>query len=146
MSECIFCEIIVGRSAGSFVYRGDEVSAFLDLHQDPPGHILVVPNIHVARLADLDPEMGAQLFRIGQQLAAALRQAAQRGHFSCQGVNLFLADGPAAGQEVDHVHLHVMARSFGDRFRVQLPHSPGAYPARRELDAMAQEIQWPEQP
>jgi len=137
MSECIFCEIIAGRSAGSFVYCGDEVSAFLDLHQDPPGHILVVPNIHVARLADLAPELGVQLFRVGQHLAAVLRQTAKSGLFPCQGVSLFLADGPAAGQEVDHVHLHVMARSFGDRFRVQLPHSPGAYPSRGDIDAMA---------
>ena len=99
-----------------------------------PGHLLVVPRSHAEGLADLDAETGAQLWRVGQRLAAALRRAPIR----TDGVNFFLADGAAAGQEVWHVHLHVIPRWRGDG--VKLGYKPGR-PARADLDAHAADLQ-----
>jgi len=70
------------------------------------GHVLIAPRGHVPSLADLVPDDGAQMFRVSQLAAAALRHSGWR----CEGVNLFLADAAAAGQDVFHVHLHVFPR------------------------------------
>jgi histidine triad (HIT) family protein len=63
-------------------------------------------------LAELDPVVGGKLFAVGQRLAAALRDS----EVAADGVNFFLADGVTAGQEVFHVHLHVIPRTPGDGF------------------------------
>ena len=82
----------------------------MDIHPLNPGHVLVIPTCHAASLAELDPESGADLFRLGQRVAAAIR----RSDLRCEGVNFLLADGEAAGQEIFHVHLHVIPRHRGD--------------------------------
>jgi histidine triad (HIT) family protein len=133
---CVFCEILAGEKPASFLYQDDHCSAFMDIQPVNPGHLLVVPNVHARHLADLDEETGAQLFRVGQRLARALRRSGVR----CEGVNLFLADGKAAGQEVFHVHLHVIPRYAGDGFGFHF--SPAYYelPKRPELDQLAKQI------
>ena len=87
-----------------------------------------------AYLADVDAETAAHLMRVGQAAAAALRASG----LPCEGVNLFLADGEAAMQEVFHVHLHVFPRFRADGFGLKF--SPEYYtrrPARAELDQAA---------
>ena len=133
---CVFCEILAGEEPASFLYRDDRCSAFMDIQPVNPGHLLVIPKRHARNLADLDEETGALMFRVAQRLAGALRQSGLR----CEGVNLFLADGAAAGQEVFHVHLHVIPRYAGDGFGLRF--SPAYYqlPPRLELDQLAQRI------
>jgi len=133
MTDCIFCKILAGQLPASFVYRDETCAAFMDIQPVNPGHVLVIPNDHAASLADLDPSTGAHLFRIGQRMAAALRASGIR----CEGVNFFLADGEAAGQEVFHVHLHVFPRYAGDGFG--LTFGPGyiTLPPRTNLDEIA---------
>lgn len=114
---CVFCEIVAGREPASVVFEDERTIAFLDHRPVTPGHMLVVPRAHAAYLADLDPEDGAELFRVGMRGAAALRASSLR----CEGVNFHLADGEAAGQEVFHVHLHVIARFAGDGFGLRFP-------------------------
>jgi len=135
-SGCIFCLILAGQAPGSFVYRGERSAAFMDLHQLTPGHLLVVPTAHAANLAALPPEDGAELFRTAQQLAEALR----RSDLRCDGVNFFLADGEAAGQDVFHVHLHVFPRFAGDGFKLSFPPGYGEPTPRVELDDYAAAI------
>ena len=112
MSDCVFCGILAGRLSASIVFRDDVCCAFLDIQPINPGHVLVVPIAHAACLAELDAEVGAHVFKVGQRVAAALRGSGLR----CEGVNLSLADGAVAGQEVFHVHLHVIPRYAGDGF------------------------------
>jgi histidine triad (HIT) family protein len=108
----------------------------MDIQPANPGHVLIVPNRHATYLADLDEESGAHMFRVAQRVAQALRHSGIR----CEGVNLFLADGEAAGQEVFHVHLHVFPRFRGDGFGLRFgPHYPER-PARAELDALAEKV------
>ena len=106
----------------------------MDVAPVNPGHLLVVPRLHAATLADLDEETGAHLFVAAMRLAAAVRASGVR----CEGVNLFLADGEAAFQEVFHVHLHVLPRWKGDSFRIDADWS--SRPSRDELDAVAASI------
>jgi histidine triad (HIT) family protein len=112
MSDCVFCGILSGEAPASFVYRDDQCAAFMDIQPVNPGHLLVVPNRHAVYLADLEESSAAHLMRIAFRAVAALRRSGLR----CEGVNLFLADGEAAMQEVPHVHLHVFPRFRGDGF------------------------------
>jgi histidine triad (HIT) family protein len=136
MSGCTFCDIVKGKREGTFVYRDDRVSVFMDVQPINPGHMLVVPNEHASYLSDLDPETGAQMFRVAQKMTASLRKSALR----CEGVNLFLADGEAALQDVFHVHLHVIPRFKGDGFGLVLADTYHTRPPRTELERAAEKI------
>jgi histidine triad (HIT) family protein len=136
MSACIFCDILAGKLPSSTIYRDDLCCAFLDIQPVNPGHVLVIPTQHAERLADLDEEVGAHMFRIAQRIAAAI----QASTITCEGINLFLADGEAAGQEVFHVHLHVFPRYEGDGFGLRLGPEYGNRPSREELDSISDRI------
>lgn len=129
----IFGEIIAGRAEASRVFEDDDVLAFMDIRPMTPGHVLVVPKVVARSLAELDPVVGGKLFQVGQRVAAALRAS----EVGCDGVNFFLADGVTAGQEVFHVHLHVIPRTAGDGFGLRgRPTSP----RRADLDYLAGSI------
>ncbi len=129
----IFSDIVAGRAPASKVYEDDDVLAFLDIRPMTPGHLLVVPKVPARDLASLDPVLGGKLFQVGQRLAAALRAS----EVACDGVNFFLADGVTAGQEIFHVHLHVIPRTPGDGFGLRgRPTSPH----RADLDYLAGSI------
>jgi histidine triad (HIT) family protein len=137
---CVFCRLIARELDASVVYEDGRVVAHMDIQPVTSGHVLVMPRGHRPSLADLDPADGAQMFRVAQLAAAALRQSGLR----CEGVNLLLADGAAAGQDVFHVHLHVFPRFEGDGFGLRLPPDHAVRP-RAELDAMALALReaWP---
>ena len=96
MSDCIFCDIIAGRAPVSIVHRDETCIVFMDIKPVNAGHLLVVPIAHATYLADLDPATGSALFAVAHRLAASVRTSGLR----VEGINLFLADGEAAGQEV----------------------------------------------
>jgi histidine triad (HIT) family protein len=118
------------------VHRDELCSAFMDIHPINPGHMLVVPNRHSPYLKDLDEEEGRRIFQIAQRLAASLNSS----RLKCEGVNFFLADSEAAGQEVFHVHLHVFPRYKGDGFSLKLPPGYGPDAERKDLNKVAQKI------
>jgi histidine triad (HIT) family protein len=136
MNSCIFCQIVEGTAESSIVYKDRLVTAFMDIQPINPGHLLVIPNAHATYLSELVPETGAQIFKVAQLLAQAIRDSNLR----CEGINLFLADGEAAMQEVFHVHLHVIPRNIGDGFGVTFPQIYFSRPSREELDAVAEQI------
>ena len=133
-TSCVFCQILAGDLPASVVHRDGDCTVFLDNHPLVEGHLLVVTNDHVATLAELTPELGAQLFQVAQRMANALR----RSPIPCDGVNLLLSDGAAAMQEVAHVHLHVVPRHTGDGFAFQVPQREP--PPRVQLDQAAASI------
>lgn len=139
MADCVFCAIMARTVPSSVVYEDQGCTAFMDIQPVNPGHVLVAPNVHVDSLADLDPETGRHMFEVAQRIAQALRVSGLR----CQGVNLFLADGAAAGQDVFHVHLHVIPRNRGDGFGFRFGPDYGKRPPRSELDSQAAQIRGP---
>jgi diadenosine tetraphosphate (Ap4A) HIT family hydrolase len=110
--DSIFTKILAGEADASFVYRDEHVAAFMDIHPMNAGHVLVVPVKPAMSLADLDDEIAAHMMVVAKHVAAAIRKSGLR----CEGINLTLADGEAAGQEVMHVHMHVIPRFTGDGF------------------------------
>jgi histidine triad (HIT) family protein len=138
--KCGFCRIVAGEAPASLLFRDDRVIAFLDTTPVTPGHLLIIPLRHATYLSELEPADGAGMFAAARRLAAALRAAAKSGGPKCEAVNLFLADGEQAGQEVPHVHLHLIPRFRGDGFGLKLPPGYGNHPERAELDRIAAAI------
>jgi len=133
---CIFCRIASGELPASVVYEDERTIVFLDIQPINPGHVLVVPKAHAESLAELSPEDAGQMMRVGQMMDQALRQS----QLHCEGVNLFLADGKAAGQEVGHIHLHVFPRFEGDDFNLNLESTDRSTPGREQLNETAKKL------
>lgn len=133
MNDCIFCAIVAGTAPASVVLDEPDVLAFMDIRPFTSGHLLVVPKRHASSLAGLAPADGAAVFEAGRRIATALRASG----LPVDGVNLFLADGVAAGQEVFHVHLHVVPRTAGDGFGMR---ARPTTPNRTVLDGTARVI------
>jgi histidine triad (HIT) family protein len=133
-TTCPFCDLVAGRSPASIVFEDERAVAVMDIQPLNPGHVLVLPRKHASGLADLDERIGAHIFTIALRTQRALR----RSELRCDGVNLLLADGEVAGQEVFHVHLHVLPRFSGDGFG--FVSKPASRPPRDELEAAAARI------
>ena len=136
MDDCIFCHIIECTASSSIVYTDEKVAAFMDIQPVNPGHVLIIPKTHAAKLSELDEEIGGHMFRVAMRIAEALRQSGVK----CEGINFFLADGEAASQDIFHVHLHVIPRFRGDGFQVKAGPNYGLRPERKRLDEIAEKI------
>ncbi len=133
---CIFCRIAEHELPASIVYEDELAMAFLDIQPINPGHILVIPKKHADTLSELSAEEAGIIMQVGQILDRALRVSELR----CDGVNLFLADGRAAGQEVHHVHLHVFPRFRGDGFKLRVDPNRLNQPGRKQLNLHARAV------
>ena len=131
--QCLFCAIVAGDTEASLVYADEVAVVFMDVNPVTPGHLLVVPRSHAVGLEDLDEDTSAHVWSLGHQMARALRRTSLR----CEGINVFLADGEAAFQEVFHFHLHVFPRFAGDGFSID---ADWKQRPRDLLDAEAQSI------
>jgi histidine triad (HIT) family protein len=107
--DCIFCKIVSGDIPASVVLDTDSVTAFLDINPVAPGHTLVLLKKHRASILDATPEEACELFAAVRHVAGAVQRAVGADSF-----NIELNDGPAAGQEIPHVHVHIIPRRQGD--------------------------------
>ena len=133
---CIFCRIASGELPASVVYEDENAIAFLDIQPINPGHVLVIPKKHASSLVDLSTDDAAHLMRVGQIVDKALRWS----NLQCDGVNIFLADGRVAGQDVAHIHLHVFPRFQGDGFELRIDSGSRKPPSREELTENAEKL------
>ena len=131
---CVFCEIVAGVSPASVVYEDDLTMAFLSLTQFHPGHVLVIPREHLADVREVDAATGAALMAGLSRVTRAVGAA-----FPCEGISVWHAIGPAAFQDVPHLHLHVQPRRTGDGLLNVYPSAP-ATPDRATLDRYAASI------
>ena len=135
MEDCVFCQITAGESPASIFYEDDIVVGLMTIGPVTSGHTIIFPKQHAASLADMDENTGRHLWTITQRTAAAIRKSGVK----CEGINLFLADGEAAFQEIFHVHMHVFPRFQGDQFTLTADWSQK--PSRDDLDRVAQQIE-----
>jgi histidine triad (HIT) family protein len=101
--NCIFCKIVAGQIPSKKVYEDSELLAFHDINPWAPVHVLVIPKTHIASLADVTPEHNALL---GRMLGLAPRLMQELG--VSKGFRTVVNTGPDGGQEVYHLHMHVM--------------------------------------
>ena len=109
--SCIFCDIAQGIVPANIVYEDKLTLAFIDLRQFHPGHTLVIPRQHLADVRELDETTGAALMATVTKITAAVGKA-----FPNEGLSLWHSIGPAAFQEVPHLHFHVHPRLTDDDF------------------------------
>ena len=132
--NCIFCRIANGDAPASLVAETPLALAFMDVNQPTPGHVLIIPRVHIRTIEDLDAETGAAVFALTLETAKAVKQAV-----NADGINLFQANEAAGQQEIFHFHVHVIARFTGDRDRIRFGWRADL-PTRDELDLLADAI------
>jgi histidine triad (HIT) family protein len=103
MSTCLFCRIAQGEIPSKKVYEDEEVLVFHDINPAAPVHLLMIPKEHVENLLAVEPRHTALL---GKMLALAPRLAREQG--ATDGFRIVINNGPDGGQEVYHLHIHVL--------------------------------------
>ncbi|ACV47177.1 MULTISPECIES: HIT family protein [Halomicrobium] len=110
MSEdCIFCSIVDGDIPGRIVHETDDAVAFLDANPLARGHTLVIPKSHHERLDDVPAEEATGLYSALHEVVPAVEAAVD-----APATTVAFNNGEDAGQEVPHVHAHVVPRFEGD--------------------------------
>lgn len=109
MESSLFTKIIKGEIPASFITKHDSWVAFLDINPRAEGHTLVVPVEQKQRIRDLSKESQHSLME-----GVAIVSEKLCNHFGTSDCTIVVHDGPAAGQEIPHVHIHVIPRSKGD--------------------------------
>ena len=115
--NCIFCKIVKGQIPSSQIYEDDSSLAFLDIAPFTKGHSIVIPKNHYANLLDFPEEEMKSFFSAIKKVVAKIKDK-----MNADGINLMQNNFKAAGQEVSHLHFHVIPRWNDDRafpFRVK---------------------------
>ena len=102
--DCIFCKIINGDFNTEFVYENDYVVVFKDINPKAPVHLLVVPKVHVASLNELEDK------NLMGELLMAVKETTKK--IGLKSYKTLINTGKEAGQEVFHLHLHILAGSI----------------------------------
>lgn len=102
MTDCLFCKISKGEINSDVVYEDNEVKAFRDIHPKAPTHILIVPKMHIQSIAHLEANHNDIIAKL---IYNAKRIAEELG---LKGYKLQFNVGREGGQEVDHLHLHLL--------------------------------------
>lgn len=113
MTDCIFCKIVGGEISAKKVFENDEVIAFHDIHPIAPVHLLVIPKLHIASLAEAEASHSALL---GKMLLIGPRLAQEHGLE--HGFRTMINTGEGGGQVIFHLHFHI----FGDPRGAKLAH------------------------
>jgi histidine triad (HIT) family protein len=107
--DCLFCRIVNKEIAAKIIFEDDHVVAFLDIMPRTTGHTLVIPKVHAPNILELpDGEVGP-LFAAVKRAAGMLSKA-----LAPDGITIGMNQGRASGQEVDHLHVHLMPRWHND--------------------------------
>lgn len=132
--DCVFYGIIFRKVPGSIAYEDSATMAFMELRQPGVGHIIVVPKRHIVDIFELDDATGSAVMATVAHIARAVRQA-----LAPDGVSIWQSNGVAAGQEIFHLHVHILPRWANDGLFRVYPSRPGQ-PTQEELDGQAAAI------
>jgi len=102
--DCIFCKIIAKEITPEIVYEDEDVLAFKDINPLAPVHILIIPKKHIASIADLE----AENTELAGKLIVTAAKIARDFDISEKGYKLLFRVGEWGGQEVPHIHLHLI--------------------------------------
>jgi histidine triad (HIT) family protein len=129
---CIFCKIVEKQAPASIIYEDQSVMAFLDIRPLTVGHTLIIPKAHYVDIFDIPEAELCRVHAVSKQIAPVLKSATK-----ADGISIIQQNGKAAGQDIFHLHVHVVPRFEGQK----LPHFCSLREAKRtELDETAQKI------
>jgi histidine triad (HIT) family protein len=112
MTDCIFCKIVNGDIPSSKVYEDSETLAFLDISPVNKGHTLIIPKKHYETFEDVPADELGELIVKVQKVCKAVIKAT-----NADGYNLIQNNKTSAGQEVPHIHFHIIPRYKDDGFK-----------------------------
>jgi histidine triad (HIT) family protein len=103
MTDCLFCKIVDGKLPSDRVYEDDQVVVFKDIYPKAPVHLLMVPRVHFASLNELVPEHDSLMVHMLRLLPVLARKQGLDN-----GFRTIINTGPGGGQEVPHLHIHIL--------------------------------------
>ncbi len=107
--NCIFCKIVNKEIPAHIIFENDDYVAFLDIEPNTIGHTLVIPKKHIASFAEQSDESAGDHMKTVHYIATQLSSI-----LACDGFNVAINNGRAAGQIIDHAHWHIIPRYDGD--------------------------------
>ncbi|WP_044914184.1 HIT family protein [Butyrivibrio sp. WCE2006] len=108
-SNCIFCKLANGDIPTNSIYEDDRFNIILDNGPATKGHCLILPKDHYANLFELPDDIAADAMKLAKKMAGILKEKLE-----ADGINLVQNNGSAAGQTVNHFHLHIIPRYEND--------------------------------
>jgi len=130
--DCIFCKIVRKEAPSSIVFENDQVLAFMDIRPVHEGHTLIIPKLHYVEVSDTPDEVLANTYIVTKRISVAVKKVTH-----ADGISIVQQNGKAAGQDIFHMHVHVIPR-FHEK---KMPHfSELAVVSREELDKVAERI------
>lgn len=103
--NCIFCKIAGGEIPSAAVYEDDKFKVILDIAPAAKGHAILIPKKHLPDIFEVDEETASGALLTAARVAKGMKEA-----LGCDGVNILQNNGPAAGQTVYHLHIHIIPR------------------------------------
>ena len=130
--KCIFCKIVAKEAPCSLIYEDNSVMAFLDIRPLNMGHTLVIPKAHYVDIFDIPEADLKAVHVISKQVALAVKEVT-----NADGISVIQQNGKPAGQDIFHLHVHVVPRFDGQ----QLPRFSDLELAERtKLNEIAEKI------
>lgn len=129
--DCLFCKIIEGEIPSYAIYEDEDIIAFLDISPVNNGHTLVLPKRHVKNLLEMDDATVLSVFIKVRDISRAVMKS-----MNADGFNIEINTYKAAGQLVDHAHVHIVPRFESDGLR----HWPGKKLGGQEMREIAEKI------
>ena len=130
--SCIFCKIVNKQARASIIYEDEIVLVFLDIRPLNMGHTLVIPKAHYVDIFDIPEKELSQVHKIAKIVSCAIKKSTD-----ANGISIIQQNGKAAGQDIFHLHVHVVPRFEGQK----LPHFKELKEVERaKLDEMAKKI------
>ena len=112
MEDCIFCKIINGEIPSEKVYEDEEILAFKDINPAAPVHILVIPKKHIKSLLEVNEEDSKIIAKIYEVINKIVKDMKMEQ----DGFRVIVNCGKDAGQEVMHLHFHILGgKKLGDK-------------------------------
>jgi histidine triad (HIT) family protein len=110
VESCIFCRIAQKQVPASVIFENEKVMAFLDIRPLSEGHTLVIPKAHYESIFDIPKDLIAYLHGVTKRIAIAVAEAT-----NADGIRINQQNGKAAGQDILHLHVHVIPRYEGQK-------------------------------
>ncbi len=130
--DCIFCRIVNGEIPSHTLYEDERFRVILDLGPAARGHALIIPKKHMDNLFEISDEVACEILSLAKRMAGRMMEK-----LHCAGINLLQNNGSAAGQTVNHFHIHIIPRYENDGILIDWNDGE---PSGEELEAVRRQI------
>jgi histidine triad (HIT) family protein len=130
--SCIFCKIVANQAPASIIYEEETILVFLDIRPLNMGHTLVIPKDHYVDIFDIPENVLSKMYKVVKLVSSAVKKAT-----NADGISIIQQNGKAAGQDIFHIHVHIVPRFEGQKLP---PFTELKEVERAKLDALTKKI------